>query len=325
MELAGIKLTSPFIAAPMAGVTSPPFRLMAREGGAALVCSEMISAAGLARDQSKTWELARFHPEERPVSLQLFGADPKIMHLAAGLLAQLKPDLLDINLGCPVKKVRKTGAGSALAENPEAAAEVVAAVVAASSIPVMVKIRLGKAETTCHELAPKLAAAGAAAVCLHARTVNQGYGGLADWAAIARLKKECPVPVIGNGDVKNPEDALAMLERTGCDLVMIGRGAIGDPWLFGRCAAALAGRPQTPVTPQMRREALWRHLDLARDHGGEGHALHFVRQFMMWYTKGLPGAAAFRAEAGPLRDLARIIELSEQFFQSLQKGREQEA
>jgi tRNA-dihydrouridine synthase B len=320
MQLLGLTLQSPFVAAPMAGVSSPAFRLMARRAGAALVYSEMISAAGLLRRQPHTLRLTRHLPGERPLVLQLFGSDPEEMTRAAALASTLGADALDLNMGCPVRKVRRQGAGSALLADPGRAAEVMAAAVAGSSLPVSAKIRLGPSGDITETLVPKLVAAGARAITLHARTTTQLFAGRADWGAIQRLAAWCPVPVIGNGDVFSGRDAVRMLAETGCAAVMIGRGALGDPWIFARAAARLAGREPEPVTPAMKRQALLEHLELARSLGGEGHALHFTRQFMMWYSRGLPGAAAFRRAAGSCDGLDELWEQCEGFFGALEQA-----
>ncbi len=320
MQLAGITLKSPFVTAPMAGVSSPAFRLLAARQGAGLVYTEMVSAPGLLRRQPQTLRLTRVLEEERPVALQLFGARPEAMAQAARVAGQLPVDIIDVNMGCPARKIRRQGAGSALLDDPARAAEVLAAVRENCPQPVTVKLRLGFKEESLDEVLPGLIKAGAAALCLHARTVNQGFGGRADWDAIARLKAWCPLPVIGNGDVRSAEDAVAMLERTGCDAVMIGRAAMGDPWIFSRAADLLAGRPPRPVDLASRRAALWEHAELAHRLAGEGGAVHFMRQFMMWYAKGLPGATAFRRAAGAVAGLAELKRLAGEFFDELERA-----
>ncbi|MBU1452590.1 MAG: tRNA dihydrouridine synthase DusB [Proteobacteria bacterium] len=314
MQLLGLTLQTPFVAAPMAGVSGPAFRLMARRAGASMVYSEMVSAPGLLRHQPQTLRLTRILPGERPLVLQIFGADPQQMAQAAAIASRLEVDALDVNMGCPAKKVRRPGAGSALLEDPDRAVEIMAAVAEASALPVSVKIRLGPSHDITEELVPRLVKAGARAITLHARTTRQGFSGRADWAAIKRLASWCPVPVIGNGDVTSGRDAVRMLAETGCAAVMIGRGAMGDPWIFHRAAARLAGREPQPVTPAMKRQALAEHLELARSLGGEGHAMHFVRQFMMWYSRGLPGASQFRRQAGACGELEPLWALCDRFF-----------
>ncbi len=319
MQLLGLTLQSPFVAAPMAGVSGPAFRLMARRAGAALVYSEMISAPGLLRRQPQTLRLTQGLPGERPLVLQLFGADPAQMAQAAALASRLEVDALDVNMGCPAKKVRRPGAGSALLEDPGRAAEIMAAVAEASVLPVSAKIRLGPSRDITEELVPLLVKAGAQAITLHARTTRQGFGGQADWGAIKRLAAWCPVPVIGNGDVASGRDAVRMLSETGCAAVMIGRGAMGDPWIFTRARARLAGQEPPVITPAMKRQALAEHLELARGLGGEGHAIHFVRQFMMWYSRGLPGASQFRRLAGACGELTALWALCDRYFLDLEQ------
>lgn len=303
----------------MAGVSNPAFRLMAKSCGASLVYTEMISAVGLNLEQPKTLRMAKVLPGEGPVGLQLFGADPQVMAKAAARACQFQVDLIDINLGCPAKKVRRQGAGSKLLEDPVLAAEVVAAAAGSASLPVTVKLRLGLRQNDLEKLVPGLVKAGAQAICLHARTTRQGFGGSADWRAIADLVSWCPIPVIGNGDVRSGSDAARMIKQTGCQAVMIGRAAMGDPWIFQRAKIRLSGGEPAPLSPAERREALLKHVELARSLGGEGHALHFLRKFMMWYTKGLPGAVAFRRNAGPLTDVDQLWACSEAYFQNLEK------
>lgn len=318
MRIGDLKLSGPFVAAPMAGVTSPAFRLMARRAGASLAYTEMVSAVGLVREHKLTWELCQVDPQERPVALQLFGADPEIMHQAARLVAQMQVDVVDVNLGCPAKKIRRQGAGSALLDDPPLAAEVVAAVVQASEAPVTAKLRLGFRNDQLGKILPDILKTGVKAICLHARTAKQGFAGEADWKAISKLKAWCPVPVIGNGDVRSGSQAVAMLKETGCDAVMIGRAALGNPWIFERASARLAGEAPRQVPVSERRSTLWEHMELARLHGGPNQALHFARQFMMWYSKGLPDSAAYRRQAGQAPDLASLISTTDQYFNRLE-------
>lgn len=320
MQYASMEMSSRFVAAPMAGVSSPAFRMMAMTGGASLVYTEMVSAMGLVRNLPRTLVLTEVLEQENNVGLQIFGANPKIMGQAASILCRKRAGrigLIDINMGCPARKVVRQGAGAALLEEPSLAAEVAHAVVEGSNLPVTVKLRLGPKNDILEQVLPGILKAGVAGVALHARTTKQAYAGEADWEAIKRLKSWCPVPVIGNGDVRSEEDAVAMIEQTGCDLVMIGRAARGDPWIFGRAAALHAGQPVPQVSLLERRDALWRHVELAKATHGEYYALHFVRQFMMWYTRGLPGAAAFRRAAGEAPGLAEIIDVSERYFDRL--------
>ena len=303
----------------MAGITSPAYRLMTVRSGADLVYTEMISAKSLVMGQRKGFKLAQVLQEERPAGIQLFGGEPESMGRAAALIRDLPADLVDINMGCPVRKVRRQGAGSALLEDPMRAAEITAAVVENAGKPVTVKVRLGQYADRLEHFLPGIIKAGPDAIILHARTTHQVFSGQADWSAITRLVSWCPLPVIGNGDVRSGRDAKRMLEETGCAGVMVGRAAMGDPWIFARAKARLAGREPEPVSLEERKKALMEHMELARQYGGEGHALHFVRKFMMWYTRGLPGASTFRRLAGPVRDLDELWRISTDFFEGLEK------
>lgn len=303
----------------MAGVSTPAFRLMARRMGAGMVFTEMVSAVGLMRNMPKTLAMAQVHQAERPVGLQLFGADPVVMARAAASVSHLDIDLIDVNLGCPAKKVRRQGSGSKLLEDPARAAEVVAAVAGATHLPVTVKLRLGFRRNDLEKLVPGLVSAGARAVCLHARTTKQGFAGRADWDAIAELASWCPVPVIGNGDIKSGAQAAERLTQSGCPAVMIGRAAMGDPWIFARARARLAGEEPDPLGLEQRRAALLEHVELAKSLGGEGRAVHFLKQFMMWYTKGLPGAVSFRRQAGPVMEMDLLWSRCQDFFDQLRK------
>jgi len=246
LAIGSLRLPSAMILAPLAGHTDLPFRLLCRESGAALCVSEMVSCHGLLFAQQKTRDLLRTVPEERPFAVQLFGGDPELMARAAALVAALPVDLIDINMGCPVRKVVKKGYGAALMKDMQRAEAIIRAVRAQVSLPVTVKFRSGW--TSDQIIAPEFAAmaesAGAAAVVVHGRTWAQGFGGKADWEVIGEVKQKVSIPVIGNGDVLTRADALAMMAATGCDGVMVGRGALANPWLFGpdERPSSLAGR-----------------------------------------------------------------------------------
>ena len=237
-----LRLQSGLLLAPLAGYTDLPFRLLCRENGAALCFSEMISCHGLVYDQKNTHELLRTVAEEHPFAVQLFGSDPELMGRAAAIVSSLSVDLIDINMGCPVRKVIKKGCGSALMKDPKRAEAIIRAVCAQTSLPVTVKFRSGWTEETINapEFALMAEAAGASAVTIHARTWVQGFGGTADRRVIKSVKASVSIPVIGNGDILSSTDGMAMMAETGCDGVMVGRGALGNPWVF-----SLAGRPNT--------------------------------------------------------------------------------
>jgi nifR3 family TIM-barrel protein len=288
MSIGSVPLSGRLILAPLAGYSDLPFRLLCRRHGAALCVSEMISSHGVFYNQTATKALLVSCPEERPVSFQLFGADAAIMAAAAGRLNDYRPDLIDINMGCPVKKVTKRGGGAALMNDLELAERIISAVVAAADCPVTVKCRIGPDRTNINvtEFARMAEEAGAAAITVHGRTWKQGFSGQADWHQIALVKQAVSIPVIGNGDIGDYHQAQARLAETGCDAVMIGRGALGNPWVFSP-----AGRPGTPegILATARQ-----HMTLIADHGNTTH-LGAIKNQIGRYYKGLPGAARFRA------------------------------
>lgn len=298
MLIGRVAIAEPVVAlAPMAGVTDLPFRLLVKEMGASLVCSEMVSDKGLLYSNCHTLDLLRIDERERPVAVQIFGSEPACMAAAARVVAQGGADIIDINMGCPTPKIVKSGEGSALMRRPELAYEVMAAVVAAVAVPVTVKIRKGWDEGSVNAVAiAKLAErAGVAAVAVHGRTREQFYAGKADWDIIRQVKQAVTIPVIGNGDVRSPADARALLEVTGCDGVMVGRAAQGNPWLFRRISRFLAsGELLPPPAMDERLALLARHLTMLIEHKGEYVAIREMRRHAAWYTKGLPHAAELR-------------------------------
>lgn len=281
----------------MAGYTNHAFRIICRRLGAGLVCTDMISSYGIKYRNPKTLSMFDWTPDERPVSVQIFGADPKAMALAAKRIEESGADVVDINLGCPVQKIRKTGAGSALMEDLDAARRIMESVVGAVSIPVAVKTRKGpNAElTTAVEVARIAEDVGVSAVTIHGRTTEQGYSGRADWGIIGEVKAAVGIPVIGNGDVKSPEDALRMLDETECDAVMIGRAALGNPWIFRRTAHFLARGEDLPEPSREERAEIAReHLRMVIELCGEERGIRELRGQIAWYVKGMPGAAELR-------------------------------
>jgi nifR3 family TIM-barrel protein len=285
------------ILAPLAGITDTTFRRLCRENGADIVVTEMVSAKGLLMQPGRSMRYLAFDPAERPIGAQLFGAVPSEMGEAAAAIGELGFDFVDINMGCPVRKVTGGGAGAALLSDPALCGRIVAEAVRQARIPVTVKIRSGFAKgTECFlEVAGEAYSAGAAAVTLHPRTRNQMFSGDADWSHIARLKAAFPERVvIGNGDVRRPGDAARMVAETGCDAVMIGRAALGNPWIFGE--AFVPGHPAFPQpTPEARRALILRHgAETFARHGAAG--IVEMRKHLAWYSRGIPGGAAFRAE-----------------------------
>jgi len=304
-EVGPVIVASRLVLAPLAGYTDLPFRLLCRELGAGLCYSEMISGHGLVRGQQSTRHLLRTIPADRPLALQLFGADPDIMAAAATIAAEQPVDIIDINMGCPAKKVVKKGAGAALMKNPAVAEKIIASVVRATRLPVTVKIRAGWDHSSINaiELARIAEGAGAQAIAIHPRTWRQGFGGHSDWTLIGRIKQAVRVPVIGNGDVLSRRQADDMLTATGCDAVMIGRGALGNPWIFsplgppaelaGRCAGAL------------------RHFQLLAAHADPESTLGRVKSQACKYFTGIPGSAAIRRRifaTGSFADLRNLLE-----------------
>ena len=299
MKIGNVKLANPYILAPMAGVTDRPFRLLCKEQGAGLLCMEMISAKALQYKNRNTKALLSIDPREYPVSLQLFGSDPKIISEQAKAIEELPFQILDINMGCPVPKVVKNGEGSALMKNPKLVYEIVYQTVRAIEKPVTVKIRKGFDETCVNavEIARVIEEAGGAAVAVHGRTREQYYSGQADWEIIRKVKEAVSIPVIGNGDVTSGEKALKMKEETGCDGIMIGRGAQGNPWIF-RDLLEYERTGQMPGRPSAKelKETMLRHARLQIEFKGGYLGIREMRKNVAWYTKGLPGSAKLRDE-----------------------------
>lgn len=297
MQIGNVKLTNRVVLAPLAGVSDSSFRRLAKEMGCALMFTEMVSAKGLLCSPRQSMPMAWFTDEERPIGIQLFGADPDVLGRGAEIAARLKPDLLDINMGCPVRKVAGRGEGCALMRDPEKAFRVTRAVCEAVQVPVTVKMRKGWNETSVNvtEVALAVQEAGAVAVTVHGRTGEQGYSGMADWGAIAKVKKILAIPVIGNGDIRQPEEAAAMLAETGCDAVMIGRGVLGNLWLIKRTVHYLAADEILPEPDASERVRMaLRHLAMMVQHKGEQIGVREMRKHAAWYIKGLQGAAQTR-------------------------------
>jgi nifR3 family TIM-barrel protein len=316
LNIGGLTLEVPLLLAPMANVTDSPYRLMCRRSGAALVFTELISAEGLIHKSKKTWALARFQPEERPLGVQIFTHDPQAMARAAVLVEeQLQPEIIDINFGCPVRKVVSRGAGAGFMEDPQRIGEAVRAVVTAVKTPVTAKFRSGPVaeRLTVVEAAQAAEASGAAAVTVHGRTTVQQFRGKADWDVIARVKQAVKIPVIGNGDVTNAEAMLKLFEQTGCDGAMIGRGALGNPWIFRECRAAIEGRPWQPLTPQQMWPEIEFHYCMAVELKGI-NGLWEMRRYLSYYSKGLSGAAEYRQRVFRLEDAEEVIKVSKEFF-----------
>ena len=309
LKIGNVILENNIILAPMAGVTDLPFRLLCKEQGAGLLCMEMVSAKAISYHNKNTEALLTIDPREHPVSLQLFGADPDIISQVAAYIEERPFDILDINMGCPVPKVAGNGEGSALMKNPKLVEEIVTKTVKAIKKPVTVKIRKGFDESHVNavEIAKIAEASGAAAVAVHGRTREQYYSGKADWDIIRRVKEAVSIPVIGNGDVDSPERARAMLEETGCDGIMIGRGARGNPWLFGRIVSYLeTGEDPGKPSLQQVREMMLRHARMQLEYKGEYTGMREMRKHIAWYTAGYPHSARLRAKSNELETLEQL-------------------
>lgn len=297
MKIGNLTIEHPYVLAPMAGVTDLPFRLLCREQGAGLLCMEMISAKALQYENRNTKDLLRIHPQEYPVSLQLFGSDPDIISEQAKKIEDLPFQILDINMGCPVPKVVKNGEGSALMKQPWLVYEIVSKTVKAIRKPVTVKIRKGFDDTSINavEIAKIIEEAGAAAVAVHGRTREQYYSGEADWGIIEEVKAAVHIPVIGNGDVTSVKKAVEMIRQTGCDGVMIGRGAQGNPWIFrelkhyDETGEILPGPSRAEI-----RNMMLKHAELQIRYKGEYQGIRQMRSHVAWYTKGMAGSAKLR-------------------------------
>ncbi|MBR6172335.1 MAG: tRNA dihydrouridine synthase DusB [Eubacterium sp.] len=300
---------------PMAGVTDLPFRLLCRECGADIVTTEMISAKGLYYGSKNTAPLLMTEEGDRPVGVQLFGREPELMAgEAEKLLEEYHFDFVDINMGCPMPKIVNNGEGSALLREPEVAEGVVAVMAKKLSVPVTVKLRAGfaRGERTAPETAKRLEAAGAAAIAVHGRTREEYYQGDADWSIIREVKNAVKIPVIGNGDIRSGADAKRMLEDTGCDGIMVGRAAQGNPWIFREIRAFLRdGTILPPPTPEERRDFLVRQSNCMLQLKGEYIGVREMRKHFAWYTQGLPGSAALRRDVNMAEDAESLMKLIE--------------
>jgi tRNA-dihydrouridine synthase B len=325
LSIGSIRLEKPLALAPMAGVTNLPFRLLVKEQGVGLVCTETLSARGIVQGGERTSKMALGAVEERPLAAQIFGCDPEVLAEAAGILESHGLDIVDLNFGCPVSKFVRSFAGAVLMREPRKIHKILTAVRRRIRIPLTVKMRSGwdAGSINAPEIARISEACGVDAISIHPRTRAQGYTGRADWRVTAEVVQAVRVPVFGNGDVTSPERAKQLIDETGCAGIMIGRAALGNPWIFSQVGAFLeTGTPgREEPDPGKRRSMMRRHLSaLIRFMGDERRAVRVMRKHLGWYTKGLPGSALFRDAVNRVESRAEIEEAIEGFFERLAAG-----
>jgi nifR3 family TIM-barrel protein len=312
MKIGSVVLENNIFLAPMAGVTDMPFRILCREQGCGLVYTEMVSAKGMHYNDEKSSKLTEISEIERPASVQIFGSDPEIMEGIARKLDFSDASIIDINMGCPTPKITKNGEGSALMLKPRLVGEIVKSVSQATHKPVTVKIRKGWDESSVNavEIARIAEENGAKAIAVHGRTREQLYSGSADWEIIARVKEAVSVPVIGNGDVRSPGDAERMLRQTGCDAVMVGRGAQGNPWIFRRILTYLENGALTPEPSNIEKiDMIIRHMKMLVELKGEHTGVLEMRKHIAWYIKGMRNSTYVKEKVFKLYDVDEIVQL----------------
>ena len=318
MKIGNVQLDNEVFLSPMAGVTDLPFRTICKEKGCGMFYTEMINAKALCYDDENTKKMLNLEDDGHPVAVQIFGSDPEYMGKAASIMNQYTNDILDINMGCPAPKVIKNGDGSALMRNPKLAAEVLTAVVKNSKKPVTLKIRKGWDDNSVNalEIAKIAEECGISALAIHGRTREQFYSGKADWDIIAEIKQSINIPVIGNGDVFDVQDAVNMLEKTKCDAIMIGRGSQGNPWIFNRINHYMkTGEVLPEPTLEEKISTAIKHMNLAVAEHGEYVAVREMRKHIGWYLKGLKNSAKYRDQINKITDYKEVISMLEEYVQ----------
>ncbi len=318
-QIGALNVANPTVLAPLAGITNLPLRLLAKDFGCGLVYSEMVSAYGLFYGSTKTRSLLDTCEREAPLNIQLFGSDPAIMADAAAMAVEAGAGAVDINLGCSVRKILKSGSGSALMKDPDRAEAIFKAVRKAIDVPLTIKLRSGwdPSGREAENVAMLAQDCGVDAVALHPRTARQGFSGRADWSLIARLKKLLTIPVIGNGDINSAQDALEMLRQTGCDAVMVGRAAVGNPFIFTQILALLEGRSPQKVEFHQRIDVMRQYVQDSVRYLGEKTACFVLRSRLCWFVKGLPMAGYFRRSIRHLESEKHVLELIAAYEQQL--------
>lgn len=320
-SIGNVKIANKIVLAPMAGICNSAFRRICKEMGCGLIYAEMVSDKAIFYNNQKTIDMLYMTEEERPIVQQIFGSDKESFVAAAKYIYEnMKPDIIDINMGCPVPKVAvRAQAGSALLKNPEKIYDIVKAVVESVPIPVTVKIRSGWDNNSINavEVAKTIEKAGASAICVHPRTRSQGYSGKADWSVIKAVKEAVNIPVIGNGDVKTPEDVVRMLDETSCDAVMIGRGILGNPWLIKNAINLLEGKELEEVSPLDRVDMCLKHLDNLKEVKNEKTACLEIRNHIGWYFKGIKDANVVKNKIYQTSNIHDIIDILNEFKEGL--------